>query len=179
MQTITRTIAGHEFTFRVTFEHDHGHGAPWEECDGHGIVTGWERRDKRPGELVLSEDRGSRRFYDFAETCRIARRDGWNAAPYRDDETPRQRAAKAARADYEYLRAWCGDDWAYVVVTVTLLDGDGDETDISETLGGVETFRDYHETAAGELADEIMAGHGTAWGAVSRETFGYLPKGAA
>lgn len=176
MQTITRITDGRAFTFRVEFEHDDGHGAPWEGFDGHGIVTGWEHREKRPGELILSDDRGARRFYDFAETCRLALREGWNAAPYRDDETPRQRAAKAARADYEYLRAWCDDDWSYVVVTVTLLDDDGEETEVSDCLGGVETLRDYHETAAGELVDEIMAGHGTAWGAVSRETFGYLPK---
>lgn len=62
---------------------DEGHGAPWEEEDGHGPVTDWERRDKRPGELVLADDGRAKLFYDFAEACRIARRDGWGTAPGR------------------------------------------------------------------------------------------------
>jgi hypothetical protein len=71
--------------FRVTFPRDDDHGAPWDEEDGHGPVTGWESRGKRPGEMVLSEDsRGrAKRFYDFAEAVRIARRDGWGHLPYR------------------------------------------------------------------------------------------------
>ena len=68
-------------TFNVTIEPDSSHGAPWEEEDGHGPVSEWTRRDKRPGERVLCEDRGSRRYYDFAEACRIARRDGWGWLP--------------------------------------------------------------------------------------------------
>lgn len=69
-------------TFLVRVHRDDDMGPPWEEHDGHGPVTGWERRkDKLPGELVLCEDRGSRRFYDFQEACRIARRDGWGWLP--------------------------------------------------------------------------------------------------
>jgi hypothetical protein len=68
---------------RVNIEHDDSHGAPWDEHDGHGPVSDWTRRDKRPGELILSTDRGFKRFYDLAEANRIARRDGWGLS---DDE---------------------------------------------------------------------------------------------
>lgn len=68
-------------TFRVRTEYDDCHGAPWDEEDGHGPVSDWTSRGKLPGELVLCEDRGKRRYYDFAEACRIARRDGWGFLP--------------------------------------------------------------------------------------------------
>lgn len=70
-------------TFRVRTEYDDYHGAPWDEEDGHGPVSDWTSRSKLPGEFVLCEDRGKRRFYDFAEACRIARRDGWGHMPYK------------------------------------------------------------------------------------------------
>lgn len=67
--------------FRATAPRDDHMGAPWEEHDGHGPVSEWTSRDKAPGELVLAEGRHSKRFYDFAEACRIARRDGWGFLP--------------------------------------------------------------------------------------------------
>lgn len=83
------THAGHNF--RVSMATDCDTGAPWIEHDGHGIVSDWTSRDKKPGELVLACDgrgrarNGVRRFYDFAETVKIARRDGWGIAPYKLD----------------------------------------------------------------------------------------------
>lgn len=68
-------------TFRVEAERDDDMGPPWEENDGHGEVSDWTTRDKGPGELVLSADRFSKRYYDFAGACRIARRDGWGFLP--------------------------------------------------------------------------------------------------
>lgn len=75
----TFTHNGREYA--VTLEPDEWHGAPWEEEYGHGPVTDWETRDKRPGELVLSEDGRAKRFYDFAAACRLARREGWGFLP--------------------------------------------------------------------------------------------------
>lgn len=69
------------FTIRATIEHDSDTGAPWSEHDGHGPVSEWTTRAKRPGELVLCTSRGRKRYYDFAEACRIARRDGWGWMP--------------------------------------------------------------------------------------------------
>lgn len=70
-------------SFRVTVEHDADHDAPWDNEDGHGPVSEWTTRDKAPGELVLCEDGRSKRYYDFAEACRIARRDGWGFMPHK------------------------------------------------------------------------------------------------
>jgi len=50
---------------------------PWNRSDGHGPVSEWTTRDKRPGEWILSQDRSSRRFYDAAGAMRIALSDGW------------------------------------------------------------------------------------------------------
>lgn len=174
MQNIQIVIGGKELTFSVKFEQDADAGAPWENADGHGPVTGWETRDKLPGELVLNTDRNSKRFYDFAEACRIALRDGWDAAPLNDgSETKRQQAAKAARADFEYLRQWCANQWEYVGVIVTLLDDEGEETEVTDSLWCVETFGDYHEVQARIIADELAGGYGVSWGEVDKQTFGY------
>lgn len=76
------------FTLTVTIEHDHDSGTPWDNSDGHGPVSDWTSRAKLPGELILSDDNPSglrstcnRRFYDYAEACRIAARDGWGFLP--------------------------------------------------------------------------------------------------
>lgn len=163
------------YTFIVECDHDQDMGEPWEESDGHGPVSGWESRNKRAGELVLSADRRGKRFYDYATACRIALRDGWNTAPYDvPGETLRQRAARAAMADYEYLRAWCYDEWQYVGVTVTLMDESGEPTEVTNSLGGVETHNNYHITTAREMAAEILVEMGTAWGEVHKKTYGYI-----
>lgn len=65
------------YSVRVHVDYDQDMGAPWEEHDGHGPVSEWTTRDKLPGERVLATDRNHRRYYDFAEACKIARRDGW------------------------------------------------------------------------------------------------------
>ena len=154
----------HEYTievsglaFKVEYERDDSMLAPWKEEDGHGPVSDWERRDKKPGELVLCEDGRSKRFYDFAEACRIARRDGWDTKPYNTgNETPRQQAAKAARADFERMRAWCNAEWDYVGVIVKLLDDDGEETGEEDSIWGIESDDDkYLGEAARELAKYI------------------------
>lgn len=68
-------------TFRARTEYDTCHGAPWDEEAGHGPVSGWTSRGKLPGELVLCEDHGKRRFYDFAKACKIARKEAWGYLP--------------------------------------------------------------------------------------------------
>lgn len=150
------TFTANGLTFRLTTEHDTDHGAPWEHSDGHGPVSDWTARDKRPGELVLNKDGRERRYYDFAEACRIARRDGWDAPPY-GTGTTRQRAARAARADFEYLRRWCANDWAYVGVIVELLDDDGEPV-ASDSVWGVEDFDEgYIGEIAQSMAEELAA----------------------
>lgn len=140
--------------FRVEYERDNDMGAPWKEHEGHGPVSGWKNRDKKPGELVLNEDHGSKRFYHFQEAVKIALRDGWDAKPYNTgNETKRQQAAKAARADFEHLRAWCADEWHWCGVIVKLLDDDGEETGEDESCWGYESDdEDYLASAARNMA---------------------------
>jgi hypothetical protein len=139
-------------SFRVSFPPDDTYRIPWEESDGHGPVSEWTRRNKRPGELILSSDRNSRRYYDFAEACKIALRDGWGAKGD-DGLTGKQKAAFAARADYEYLRRWCNDQWYSVGVIVTMLDDDGDALPYEDSVWGIESdCHEYLEETARELA---------------------------
>jgi hypothetical protein len=127
-------------------------GAPWEEHDGHGVVSEWTTRDKRPGEMVLASDGRTRRFYDFAESAKIARREGWGVP--REDETPRERARRAALADYRWLRGWCNDEWQWVGVVVTL--ETPDDTSRESSLWGLESSGNYWREVAAELANELL-----------------------
>ncbi|MBN3762368.1 hypothetical protein [Burkholderia sp. Ac-20365] len=147
------------FTFRVKIVADTDMGAPWKEHDGHGEVSEWTGRDKRPGEIVLCTDRRSRRYYDWQVSMKIARRDGWGLCdedktalikslaapgivgrgthqgigrPGRDPAKPLTQGeitAEAVRRDFAYLRGWCNDDWQWVGVVVELLDEDGEVID--------------------------------------------------
>lgn len=142
-------------TFRVNFEHDAGHEEPWNDGDGRGIVSEWTTRAKRPGERVIASDRSYKRYFDFAGAVAKARAEGWDAEPYTG--TKGERAARATEREFEFLRQWCDDQWEYLGVTVTLLDSDGEDTHHSDSLWGVESFADYHQEVARELAGEILA----------------------
>lgn len=167
METIDIKIGDQDLKFKVEFTDDTGAGAPWENSDGHGVVSDRTTRPKRAGELLLNQDHNSKRYYDFAESCRLALREGWNEA------TTREQAAEAARADYEFLRAWCNDEWRYVIIDVTLLDEEGEPTEVQDSLCGVETWDGYHETQARTMVDDLAHGFGVSWDFVSKNTFGY------
>ncbi len=152
-----KTIELHGRTYTVKIEHDCDMGEPWKEHDGHGIVSEWTTRDKRPGELVLVSDRRSKRFYDFAGTLRLARADGWGLADdtlaqltARLGRTPTRKeiTAEAVMIDYEYLRAWCNGEWTWLYVVVTAEDGR------TESLGGIDSY-EYAEECARELAEQL------------------------
>jgi hypothetical protein len=151
--------------FRVAIEADDCKGPPWNEQDGHGPVSDWTSRDKRPGERVLNHDGRSYRYYDWAEAVRIAKRDGWGIGDAARTElvralgrepTQREVAAAAVEADFARLRAWCNDEWYWVGVVVTLLDVDGDDTGERESCWGIESDSpDYHAEVAHDLAEQI------------------------
>ncbi len=141
----------------LTTESDQCHGAPWKECDGHGPVSDWTTRDKRPGERVLARDRHAKMFYDFAAAIAEAKRDGWDAPPYKTG-TKGEQAVRAVEADFEYLRKWCAGDWEYIGVIVTLSDDEGNELG-KDSLWGVESLGDYWRTVALELAQGLLDAH--------------------
>ena len=153
----TFTLRG--YTFRFKTERDDFMGEPWKEHDGHGIVSEWTTREKRAGERVLAEDGGSRRYYDFAETMKRARAEGWGTADGRQPgETARAYRARAVEQDFEFCRGWCRDEWEWEYVRVDLLDEDGDTTEECETLGGIESNAGaYFVEVAYELAGEILS----------------------
>lgn len=140
-------------TFHVETEPDLDAGPPWEDCDGHGYVSEWTTRDPELGERVLSHDHNSYRYYDFDATLELATKDGWGLMPDKAKGlTPEQITRQAVENDYEYLRAWCNDEWRYVGVVVTLVG-----TQYSESLWGVEDSDDtYVAEVARELADQLL-----------------------
>ena len=154
----TRDIEKNGTTYRVEFIADCNMGAPWKEHGGHGIVSDWESRDKKPGEVVIAEDRGSKRFYDIAETTRIAKRDGWGVSNADTSKmTPAQITALAVTRDMARMRDWCNDDWHWCGVAVFPLTADGDELrSKTESLWGIESDSgDYFEEVISELIYQI------------------------
>ncbi|MDE1816844.1 MAG: hypothetical protein KGI11_09850 [Thaumarchaeota archaeon] len=154
-ETASAESEGFELSARLEFDYDSG--TPWEREDGHGPVSDWTTRDKQAGELVLAADRrrGSRRYYDFREACKLALRDGWGARKAPEGASKRQVAAIAAREDYETLRAWCNDEWKYCGVIVTA-SREGINLG-SASVWGIEIGHpaDPDNAYAAEVADEL------------------------
>ena len=142
--------------YRVEFVFDSDMGAPWKDHDGRGVVSDWESRDKKPGEVVIASDHGSKRFYDVAETTRIAKRDGWGVSDADTSKmTPAQITALAVQRDMERMRDWCNDVWHWCGVSVFPLTADGDELrSKTESLWGIESDADdyFEEVIAGLIS---------------------------
>lgn len=158
----TQTIEHLGVTVRVDYFHDSDRGCPWDECDGHGPVrksshrhgVNWSTNgDKKPGERPLNcPDRNEYQFYyDWQQAMKIAKRDGWNAAPY---DAP-NKALRAVQADFDSLRGFLNDEWCYVGIVCTVLDAEGEETTDADSCWGFETLDDYHETAGREMAEAL------------------------
>lgn len=142
--------------FNVEVDYDSCCGAPWEECDGHGDVSGWTICAKKPGELVLCADHPARRYYNFQGAIKKAKMEGWDAEPYTTG-TKGERAVRAVMADFNYLKAWFDNKWFYTCLHVVMLDSDGNEmAGYDDYMGGVEYgMDDYWQTVAQEMASEI------------------------
>lgn len=153
----TETRESGTMSFRIEWVYDHDSDPPWDRECGHGPVSDWEHRSKRPGEMILNSNRGSHRFYDFAEAVKLARKDGWNTAPF-NWPTDGARAHAAALADFDYLRRFCADQWHYCGIIVTLLDADGEPDSVDASLWGIESEGDdYHEEIISELITECLS----------------------
>lgn len=112
----TATVTHGAWIFTARIEPDDGMRAPWKEHDGHGPVSEWTTRDKTPGELVLCSDYGSKRYYDYATACHIARRDGWGPPLYRADTEHGANALVRINAQWfigcdmhSHTSDWCDD----------------------------------------------------------------------
>ena len=161
-QTERRQEHGH--TWSVEWVYDTDAEAPWDRCDGHGPVSEWTARDKRPGEWVLVSDRCMKRYYNAQEAMQIARREGWGCVNPATGAYKRpskgERLAAAVRADFEYLRGWCEDYWHYCGVVVKM-----DGHNIAASQWGIESNSgNYFEEVIKELMAECLD-------KVSRQTY--------
>jgi hypothetical protein len=169
-RTETFTRDGVEFTAEF-FSDDSGRGFPWDEHDGHGVVRRtsrnphWHREtDKRPGERPMNKpDRNEDQFYyDWQESMRVARRDGWCMGKTGAD------FHAAVQADFDYCRAWLSGDKFWVGVRVTSADG------AEDSLWGIDSGhskRDYEyaDECAYECAENILHMKRQAWRAALKE----------
>jgi hypothetical protein len=155
--TISCEVDG--FTVTARIEYDQDSGPPWENEDGHGPVSEWTRRDKAPGERLLCDDShgGSKRYYDFAEAVRLARRDGWGSAG--DDGLKLgEKAARAAERDFDVLRAWCRDEWRYCGVVLSVSRDDVTLDEYAASLWSIEAnYPDSDNSYLADVANELLA----------------------
>lgn len=146
---------------RVSWFYDEDAGLPWERSDGHGPVSDWTARPKRPGERILAEDIvGVRRYYDWQAAMQQAKREGWGAPDNRPPDTQSPIEA-AVQADFTYLRDWCLDRWHYCGIQVRLLREDGTPTAHTASRWGIEDGLEsspaYHAEIIAELAEQAHA----------------------
>jgi len=148
-------------TFKVEYFYDDMNETPWGWSDGHGEVSGWTSQDKKPGEVILCADGRSKRFYDMQGAIKTARVEGWSCEGVLPTDTKGQKAVKAAQNDFEYLKAWCSNDWWYCCLHVVMVGPEGVEIDdYDDYLSGIEDgyyrgMNDYSLEAAAEMAREI------------------------
>ena len=155
------TIEHCGITVRIEYFYDHDTGRPWENADGHGVIREadnqrYGRYDKKPGEILFHTGRGHYGWvYDWQESTRRAKRDGWGVSNPPAGLTKNQLTQLAVQQDFDFLRGWLNDGWHYVGVVCTVLDSEGEETDISDSCWGFESLDDYHETAGREMAEAL------------------------
>lgn len=151
---LKKTMKYKGYLFTIEVDYDEFEEPPWLHCDGHGPVSDWTTRDKKPSEVVLWTVGGANLYYDFSRAMKKAKEERWDAAPY-GQGTKGERAERAVRADIKYLRDYIDNVWVYVTLSVTLR-GSGYTT----SLGGVEY--DYSEnghwmTEVHLMADELIS----------------------
>jgi hypothetical protein len=153
--TIQCRVDGFDVTARVV--RDDSSDAPWEREDGHGPVSQWTSRSKAPGERVLITNNGRCRYYDWAEAINIAKRDGWDAPPYRTG-TAGQRAERAVNADFEALKAWFNDEWWYVGIVLSVSRNGIVLDDHAASLWGIDCNHPQGDNShLLEVANELLA----------------------
>lgn len=125
-------------TIKVEWLEEFGGVCPWE-FDSLGEVSDWKyNHTKGSGEMILCKNRGSARYYDFAEAVANLRSQGVSGAD----------AHNGAMAEFNRFRAWCNEEWYYLTAKVTISGID----EYEEYLGMIES--DYAAIAESELVDE-------------------------
>lgn len=152
---------------KVKTDWDQTMGPPWEEHDGHGPVSEWTSRDKRPGERLLVCEGSGKRYYDFAEATVIAKRDGWGIGELAEARlesgmgrkpTRKEIVAAAVEDDFKRLSDWANDRWHWIGVIVTLHDADDRELR-GDSVWGIEDDTDYWKEVASDLTEQLLYAH--------------------
>lgn len=145
--------------FSVEVIPDEDMGPPWKEHDGHGVVV---RARHKPAAAHLRPLGNGDLLYDMTATFERAEEEGWGVSVAELAEklgrtpTAREVTLEAIERDFARLDAWCKGEWEWVGVRVTLLDLDGEPTNLSDALWGIESDSpEYHEEVAVELAEQI------------------------
>ena len=150
--------------FRCIVNYDNDYGMPWDEQDGHGIIrearSVYGRPDKKPGERILHVDGCDYWIYDFQETLKIAKNEGWGSNKETPEMTKNQKAEAAVISDMEYCRDFLTGRRYWVFIEVYRINDNGQQIGESEFLGGIDSGYsheddEYLKECAGELADGI------------------------
>lgn len=134
---------------KVEFHHDSDSGPPWKECDGMGVIEESPRYWGDLHESYRDWRMGEYHYFDWKATLPIAIKEGWDSKPYGSTDK-QERAMRAMRSTYEYLRRWCDDQWWYVGMIVILLDED--DTELAE-----ESCWRYESDAMDHLTSEARS----------------------
>ena len=153
---ITCTVG--PFTCTATVYRDDDSAAPWDRDDCHGPVSDWTTRAKRPGERILSEDGGHKRYYDLAAAVKAAYTDAWQTSP-ETTGTKGQIAAASTEHDFNVLKAWCDDEWWYCGIAVTVACQDTSLTGrYDHALWGIEAnYPNAKNEYLAEMANELLS----------------------
>lgn len=138
-------VQGLRFSVEVTQDDI---GRPWEWSDGHGPVRPRHLGPKKPTERALSKHW----IYDWNGALELAKKDGWGSKVMPLGLTPAQVLEYVVQQDFNYLKAWCEDDWCYSCVAVTLLK----DSNYSDTLGGVEYWFSKDNAYADSIGVELV-----------------------
>lgn len=158
------------YRFRVNYPRDDDAGPPWENSDQRGIVSDWTTHDKRPGERVLSTDRRSRRFFDWAGTIAKAKEEGWGISEERraaweaklgKPPTKGQIAEAAVQSEFDHFRSWCNNDWMYVGLVLTHIPEDENDNEVEMDYGhavwGFGSSDEYLYTETDNMIDQYVS----------------------
>jgi hypothetical protein len=95
-------------------------------------------------------------LYDWKAALVKAKAEGWGAMQMPVGLTPAQELEHVVKLDFDYLKAWCDDEWCYSYVTVTLVK----DSDYSDSLGGIEYWHykpnKYLDDTITEIATAIV-----------------------
>ena len=160
-------------TIQVHWSDDTDMGPPWKEHDGHGVVEVVHQRDS---DYTPESEQNSpfQRlspwgfnandwYYNFPASLDLARKEYWGLAPDALDKLQFERGRSltddeiteaAVQADFEHLRAWCHDEWRWMVadVIVNVRSREGScFLKVVSCLGGIES------TGAADELEELLA----------------------